>query len=98
MILNTSLYAIIFIIGIIILYQIFSIIQYVEKTNRDLVRFLDAINYDDFSQSFGDARLGKSFKELKMAFNKVLQKFQQTRAEKEEHYRYLQTVVQHIGI
>jgi two-component system, NtrC family, nitrogen regulation sensor histidine kinase NtrY len=86
------------ILGLIILFQIFSLIKYVEKSNQNFVRFLEAIKYEDFSQSFSGKKLGKSFDELKIAFNDVLHKFQKTRAEKEEHHRYLQTVVQHIGI
>jgi two-component system, NtrC family, nitrogen regulation sensor histidine kinase NtrY len=86
------------ILGLIILFQIFSLIKYVEKSNQNFVRFLEAIKYEDFSQSFSGKKLGKSFDELKISFNDVLYKFQKTRAEKEEHHRYLQTVVQHIGI
>ena len=95
---QTSLYAMGFITGVIILYEMYSLIHYVERTNRDLTRFLDAIKYEDFSQTFLGAGFGSSFNDLKAAFNAVLTKFQQTRAEKEEHFRYLQTVVQHIGI
>ena len=95
---RTTLYAMSFITGVIIIYEIYSLIHYVERTNRDLTRFLDAITYEDFSQTFIGAGFGSSFNDLKTAFNAVLTKFQQTRAEKEEHFRYLQTVVQHIGI
>lgn len=95
---RTNLYAMSFITGVIIGYEIYSLIYYVERTNRDLTRFLDAIKYEDFSQTFIGAGFGSSFNELKTAFNAVLTKFQQTRSEKEEHFRYLQTVVQHIGI
>ena len=41
---------------------------------------------------------GSSFEELNNAFSEVIDEFRKTRAEKEEHYRYLQIVVQHIGI
>jgi two-component system nitrogen regulation sensor histidine kinase NtrY len=95
---KTTLYAMSFITGVIIIYEIYSLIHYVERTNRDLTRFLDAIKYEDFSQTFIGAGFGSSFNDLKTAFNAVLAKFQDTRAEKEEHFRYLQTVVQHVGI
>jgi two-component system nitrogen regulation sensor histidine kinase NtrY len=98
LIFQTSLYAVTFISGILILAQIYSLIQYVEKTNRDLCRFLEAIKFEDFSQTFVVSGLGSSFNELKVAFNDVIQKFQQTRAEKEEHYHYMRTVVEHVGI
>lgn len=95
---QTALYAALFIVGVFIVYQIYALVHYVEKTNRDLTRFFSSIRYSDFSQSFKDDELGPSFDELKKAFTEVMNVFRQTRTEKEEHYRYLQTVVQHIGI
>ena len=95
---ETSLHATIVIVAALCLYQIYSLLHYVEKTNRDLSRFFDAIKHSDFSQSFTGAGLGSTFDELKAAFSEVIARFQQARAEKEEHYRYLQTVVQHVGI
>ena len=98
LLLQTQFYAATLIIALLTVYQIYSLIHYVEKTNRDLARFLDAIKHSDFSQSFTGAGLGTSFDELKAAFTVVLDRFRMARAEKEEHYRYLQTVVQHVGI
>ncbi len=95
---RTSYYAVAILIGFLMIYQIYALIHYVEKTNQYVQRFLDAIRYDDFSQSFGDIKLGTSFLELKIAFQDVLDKFKKARSEKEEQYRYLQTVIQHVGI
>ncbi|MFQ5632017.1 MAG: PAS domain-containing sensor histidine kinase [bacterium] len=95
---QTQFYAATLIVFLITIYQIYALVHYVEKTNRDLTRFLDAIKHSDFSQSFTSAGLGASFDALKKAFMEVLERFRQARAEKEEHFRYLQTVVQHIGV
>jgi signal transduction histidine kinase len=95
---QTSLYAALFIIGVFIIYQTYALIHYVEKTNRDLTRFFTSIRYSDFSQTFKDVELGPTFDGLRKAFTEVMNVFRKTRTEKEEHYRYLQTVVQHIGI
>ncbi len=95
---ETALYATIVVVGVAIIIQIATLIHYVEKTNRDLARFLMSIRYSDFSQSFTSPRRGSSFKELNEAFDEVIAQFQKARSEKEEHYRYLQTVVQHIGL
>lgn len=94
----TNLYASIVVLALIIIYQLYSLIYYVEKTNRDLARFLSAIEHSDFSQTFIDTSLGSSFKNLYKSFNNVILKFQNTRSEKEEHLRYLETVMQHVGI
>ncbi len=86
------------IVSLLILLQIGGLVSYVERTNRKLTVFLDAIRHSDFSSSFSDQGLGKSFDELNQSFNEVIREFQKTRASKEEHYNYLQTVVQHISI
>ena len=69
-----------------------------EKPQKDINRFFDAIRYSDFTQTFSNPSIDKSLAPMKEAFNKVMDAFQETRAEKEEQYRYLQTVVQHVGI
>ena len=53
-------------------YQVFSLINFTEKTNRDISRFLLSIRYDDTSQTFSSQGLGSSFGELKDAFNEVM--------------------------
>jgi nitrogen fixation/metabolism regulation signal transduction histidine kinase len=95
---RTSFIATPFIVALIIVAQMYSLVHYVQKTNRDIARFFDSIKYSDFSQSFRSTVKGSSFEELSNAFSEVIDEFRKTRAEKEEHYRYLQIVVQHIGI
>ncbi len=95
---QTTNYATFVIVGGIALYQIYALVHYVERTNRDLTRFLQAIRYEDFSQSFAGPGLGSSFDDLKAAFNEVLDAFRRTRAEREENFQYLQIVIQHVGI
>jgi two-component system, NtrC family, nitrogen regulation sensor histidine kinase NtrY len=80
------------------IYESWGLIHYVDKTNRDLVRFFDSIRYEDFAQSFKGDRVRGSFAELRKSLSEVVETLRKTRAEKEEHYQYLQTVVQHVGI
>lgn len=79
-------------------YQVFSLIRFTEKTNRDLSRFLLSIRYDDTSQTFTSKGLGTSFNELRDAFNEVMEKLRVTRSENEVRARYLKTIIQHVGI
>lgn len=95
---RTSLFATSLIVGAAFIIQVVSLIHYVEKTNRDLSRFLASIKYSDFSQTFSTSKKGSSFQELGAAFSEVISEFQRARSEKETQYRYLQTVVQHIGL
>ena len=95
---NTDLYATLIIAGLVIIYQIYALINLMETTNRRLTTFLEAIRHADFSQSFRGTDLGESYRQLNQAFTEVMNNFQKIRGEKEENYRYLQTVVQHVGV
>ncbi len=75
-----------------------SLFRYIDRSNRGLVRFLQAVRYHDFSLSPGIEGLGGSFFDLNAAFREISGQFQRAREEKEEQFRYLQTVVQHIGV
>jgi nitrogen fixation/metabolism regulation signal transduction histidine kinase len=98
LLLETSLAATSLIVAVAAIIQIALLIHYIERTNRDLSRFLSAIKYSDFSQSFSRGPGGSSFDQLNAAFDEVIVEFQRARAEKEEQYRYLQTVVHHVGL
>lgn len=80
----------------LVVYQVTELIKQVENTNREVVNFLNAIRYDDFSYSY---RLdGQYFEDLTIAFNKVMDKFREVRAERESSYSYLRNLVQHLGV
>lgn len=90
------LFAAILTLGIVII-QLVDIFRFVSQTNRKLTRFLESVKYSDFISGFtADNRLGKSFKDLNIAFNEVLEAFRKARSEKEEHWQYLNSVVQQV--
>ena len=79
-------------------YQVWSMIRYVDRTNRELANFLDSIRYSEFTRTFAIREAGPSFQALSDAFNDVMQDFQRIRSEKEEHFHYLQSIVQNIDV
>lgn len=82
---------------LIVIFQIVEIFHFVSQTNRKLTRFLESVKYSDFLSGFtADNKLGKSFKDLNISFNEVLEAFRKARSEKEEHWQYLNTVVQQV--
>ncbi len=83
--------------GIIIIIQLSELFRFVSQTNRKLTRFLESVKYSDFISGFtSDNKLGKSFKDLNIAFNEVLEAFRKARSEKEEQGQYLNTIVQQV--
>jgi two-component system nitrogen regulation sensor histidine kinase NtrY len=82
----------------LIIYQVWSLIRYVDRTNRELASFLESIRYSEFTRTFQISNTGSSFDELNTAFNDVMKDFQQVRSEREEHFHYLQSIVQNIDV
>lgn len=87
-----------FLIALVIIFQIYLIFKYLDKTNRDLASFLESIRFSEFTRSFKIEGMGSSFDELNKAFNDVIQDFQKVRSEKEEQYQYLQNLVRNIDV
>ena len=84
--------------GVLILFQVGSLIRFLDKTNRELTSFLESIRFSEFTRSFNIEGMGGTFDELNKAFNEVIEDFQKVRAEKEENFHYLQTIVQNIDV
>ncbi|MGC9472250.1 MAG: sensor histidine kinase [Bacteroidales bacterium] len=87
-----------FLVGLVVILEIYSLIRYVDRTNRDLTSFLESIRFSEFTRSFQVAGMGSSFDELNRAFNAVIKDFQAVRSQREEHYQYLQSIVQNVDI
>ena len=75
-----------------------SLVRYTEKIARDLTRFLESVRYADFTRRFTDDGRGPIFADLHDAFEEVTSEFRRLRAEKERQVRYLEQVVQHLGV
>ena len=77
--------------------QIILLIRYVQKTNRELTRFLQSIKYNDTTIKFNkDAK--SPFNELYQSFEEVVNAFGKIKAEKEGEYQFFQATIQHIGV
>ncbi|RNI26866.1 sensor histidine kinase [Rufibacter latericius] len=85
-------------VGMLIVVQTVALILFIEGTTERLIKFLNTIKYDDFSEVFSSRGEGKVFDELYQRYNEVIRKFRDIRSEKEATTQYYQTVVQHIGI
>lgn len=82
---------------LVVVAQLAELYRFSSQTNRKLTRFLESVKYSDFISGFNtDNRLGRSFRDLNQQFNEVLEAFRKARSEKEEHWQYLNTVVQQV--
>lgn len=94
----TSFVAVPVLLAVAVVAQAWYVLRFVNRTNAALARFLDAVRYDDFSQSFSMGELGGSFADLKAAFEEVMERFRDTRSAREEQRRYLEALVEHVPV
>ncbi|WP_420316437.1 sensor histidine kinase [Ekhidna sp.] len=87
-----------FLVFCLVLFQVWYLYNFLEKSNREIVHFLESIHYDDFTNTYPERHTGSSRDLLYHEFNEILKKFREIRADKEAQHQYLRTIVQHIGI
>lgn len=92
---GTVYIAVLVVIGLVVILQIVGLVNFVESHVDTLEEFFAAINYDDFTRRFVTDDVDG---ELKAAFNQVIDRFRQARAEREVQAGYLETVVRHVPI
>lgn len=85
-------------IVILLLIQGYELIHFVNRTNRELTKFLYAVKYEDYSVSFSDPKLGKSFSDLNNTFNEIIEKFKSARIEKESQFQLFKLILEKINI
>ena len=94
--LKTDYVFLLFFLIALLVFQVFNLIHYIEVIKREIARFFRSIENDDFTQTFSFNKYGSAFRELSESFTQVTERFIKLRAEKEENFQYLQTIIQHI--
>ena len=95
---NTNWYVVEALLLALIMAQFGEITHSLTRTNREIARFLDAIAYDDTTQSFtGISRL-PPYRELGTAMGRVMERLRKGRSEHEEMSRYLAAMLAHVPV
>ncbi|MDZ7900245.1 MAG: HAMP domain-containing sensor histidine kinase [Arcicella sp.] len=79
---------------LILIFQIFNFVQFINKTNTELSQFIEAVQYRDFSLQFTEKNAPVSVRQLRRAFNQINSTFKQLYSEREEQYQYLQKILE----
>jgi len=80
----------------ILVFQIILFLIYIKKTNRLLSNFLLAISNLDFTSKFGVDYTETSYKDLNLAFNKIIEQYQSVSIEKEKQHFLTNHIIQTI--
>jgi signal transduction histidine kinase len=76
----------------------FDLIRYVERSSHDLSVFLRVIVHHDFSTPLSNPAKGRVFRELQDAYRVVTGELRWLSQQKAAHHRYLEAVVEHVGV
>ena len=79
---------------LVLVFQIFNFVQFINKTNIELTQFIEAVRYRDFSLQFTEKNAPVSVRQLRRAFNQINATFKQLSSEREEQYQYLQKILE----
>jgi two-component system nitrogen regulation sensor histidine kinase NtrY len=78
--------------------QIVALVRLATQSSREVARFLEAISFDDASQSFSGLLADSAHSELGLAMTRVLTQLRLVRSEREEQARYFQTLIAHVPV
>jgi nitrogen fixation/metabolism regulation signal transduction histidine kinase len=84
-----------FSLGVLWVLQIIMLIYYVNKTNRDLLLFLQSFEFQDDTLTF-NKRKKLPFKQLYSEFNRIIENFRKVKLEKEMEQQYFQNSIKHV--
>ena len=82
-------------LGLLLAIQVYALIRTVEAHVETLEEFFAAIRYEDLTRRFVADDLDA---ELKTAFNRIIERFAEARAQRDLTANYLDTVVRHVPV
>jgi len=95
---HTHWYATIGVCLLAVAFQTALLFRYMTRSSHEMARFLEAIAFDDTSQTFSARPLDDPNGELAAAMTHVLAKLRAGRAEREAQTQYLQTLINHVPV
>ena len=76
-----------------ILFQVTKLMKELESSNENITSFLDAIRFDDLSQSFKTESDDPTIQNLHRELNEAIAKLRLSRKEKDSEYQFFKNIV-----
>lgn len=86
-----------FILILVEIILIFSLVNFLNTTNRKIGYFLEAVHNNDSTLKFPENVKGKPFRELYHGLNKVNEQIQRLKIENQQREKYFQTLLEHVA-
>jgi len=79
-------------------FQVYVLIRYITRTNRELAKFIEAIKQEDYSLKYPSIKNKSSIAELHESFNTIIDTFKQVKIDREIQFNFLQLIIENIEI
>jgi len=85
-------------IGILIIYQVYNLVQYVNKTNRKLAHFFNSVRNEDSVLTYSHNQEGKIFDSLYHSLNELNHSIGEMRRQNARQSIFLNNLVEQVGV
>jgi nitrogen fixation/metabolism regulation signal transduction histidine kinase len=85
-------------VAIVFMIQVAELITFMNRTNRKIAFFFDAIQNDDSTLRFPENTSSKSLKELNISMNRVNNLIKNVKFELQEQEQYFKTILEHVSV
>lgn len=79
---------------LLLIYQVFNLLTFTNKSNEELQQFVESVHYRDFSRHFDEKHAPASLQPMRKGFNEINNTFKTISKEKETQYVYLQNILE----
>jgi two-component system, NtrC family, nitrogen regulation sensor histidine kinase NtrY len=86
------------VLGLCLVAVIYNLLRYIEKSHRDITRFLLSVRQGIFSETFATGKPDELQEDLRKTLNEVTREFAHVTLERELHYQFLQALNESIGV
>lgn len=80
------------------LIQIYELMWYVNRSHRELTRLITSVRHNDYSVSFVNPKLGKSFSSFYSALNEIIIQLKDSKLEKESQFELFKLMLEKISV
>ncbi len=85
-------------IGILIIYQVYNLVHYVNKTNRKLAHFFNSVRNEDSVLTYSHDHEGKIFDSLHSSMNELNNSIGEMRRQNARQSIFLNNLVEQVGV
>src|SRR6187549_1084247 len=78
----------------VLIFQVFDLYRFTNKSNEELQQFVESVHYRDFSRRFDEKNAPTSLQPMRKGFNEINTTFKTISKEKETQYVYLQNILE----